>query len=438
MPYECHRCYPRIHAYAFWPAEFVYLGRPPKTATGAPMPTPYRELLTTPGVKGLIIAGSIARLPQAMIGIGIITMLVQQTGLYWLAGAVAGTFTLANAMTGPLISRLVDQRGQRRVLPVATAFSVGMLLALIVAVYVQAPHPLLFILATLAGAMPSIGAMIRARWTYLFRGKPQLHAAFSLDTVITEMAFIIGPPVAIGLSTSLFAEAGPLAAVSLLAIGVTAFVRQRQTEPTVATGNRKKTASTLRIPGLRLIVLALLGMGVIGGTMDVAVVAFAHAQGWPAAATFVLATYAFGSMVAGIAYGGVHVSLAIEKQFLIGIVVTAATAMLPIFSPNVYVLTGMLFFAGMSFAPTMVVVMNLGTVMVPPTQVTEGLTWMTTGISIGVALGGALAGLVIDSFGARAGFGVAIGAGLLTVIAVVAGLPKLRGASVADASLSPL
>ena len=88
----------------------------------------YRELLTTPGATGLVFASSIARLPQAMIGIGIITMLVQQTGVYWLAGAVAGTFTLANALLGPHISKLVDQHGQSRVLPVVTAFSIAMLI----------------------------------------------------------------------------------------------------------------------------------------------------------------------------------------------------------------------------------------------------------------------------------------------------------------------
>lgn len=41
------------------------------------MSNPYREILTTPGVKGLVLSSSIARLPYAMISIGIITMLVQ-------------------------------------------------------------------------------------------------------------------------------------------------------------------------------------------------------------------------------------------------------------------------------------------------------------------------------------------------------------------------
>ncbi len=393
------------------------------------MANPYRELLTTPGVMGLVIASSIARLPQAMIGIGIITMLVQQTGLYWLAGSVAGTFTLANALIGPQVSKLVDQRGQSRVLPLVTTFSIGMLLALIVAVSMRAPTPLLFILAALAGTMPSMPAMIRARWTQLFRGKPQLHTAFSLDTVLTELAFIIGPPLAIGLSVSFFAEAGPLVAVLLLVIGVSAFLLQKQTEPKVIVGVRKSTGSTLLIPGVRTIVLALLAMGVIGGSIDVAVVAFANAQDWPASASFILAAYALGSMIAGLTFGALRVSLSIEKQFFVGVLITAVTAVLPIFSPDVYILSGMLFVAGMSFAPTMVVVMNLGTIIVPPSRITEGLTWMTTGISIGVALGGVLAGLIIDAYGARAGFGVAIGAGLVMVVIVLLGLRTLRATS---------
>lgn len=389
----------------------------------------YRELLTTPGATGLVLASSIARLPQAMIGIGIITMLVQQTGVYWLAGAVAGTFTLANALLGPHISKRVDQRGQSRVLPIVTAFSIAMLLALILAVYLRAPAALLFVPAALAGTMPSMPSMIRARWTQLFRGKPQLHTAFSLDTVLTELAYIIGPPLAIGLSVSFFAEAGPLVAVALLAVGVTAFLMQRRTEPKVVVGHIRHTGSTLLIPGVRTIVMALLAMGAIGGSIDVAVVAFANAQGWPASATFALAAYALGSLVAGLTFGALRLTLPIEKQFFIGILVTAITGVLPVFSSDVYVLSAMLFIAGISFAPTMVVVMKLGTIIIPPSRITEGLTWMATGISIGVALGGMLAGLVIDAWGARAGFGVAIGAGLMMVIVVLVGVRALGVAS---------
>lgn len=311
-----------------------------------------------------------------------------------------------------------------------------MLLMLVTAAYMNAPGPLLFILAALAGSMPTMPAMIRARWTELFRGKPQLHTAFSLDTVLTEMAFIIGPPLAIGMSTSAFAEAGPLAAILLLAIGVTAFVLQRQTEPKVVKRSKGSSESILQIPSLRIIILALLAMGVIGGSIDVAVVAFANAQGWPSAASFILAAYALGSLVAGLTFGALRIALLIERQFIFWILVTAGTALLPILSPNVYIMTGILFIAGLSFAPTMIIVMNLGTVILPPSKLTEGLTWMTTGISIGVALGGMLAGLVIDTYGTRAGFGVAIVSGLSMVVIAMIGLPILRAASEMRAELA--
>jgi MFS family permease len=393
------------------------------------MANPYREMLTTPGVMGLVFASFIVRLPQAMIGIGIITMLAEQRGLYWLAGSVAATFTLANALIGPRVSKFVDRHGQSRVLPVITAFSIVMLLALLIAAYMKVSAPLLFILAALAGTMPNMPAMIRARWTELFRGKPQLHTAFSLDTALTELSYIIGPVLAIALSTSVFAEAGPLAAVLLLVIGMTAFLLQRQTEPKVVSSGRGIGSSTLRIPSLRIIFLALMAMGVIGGSIDVAVVAFANAQHWPTAASFILAAYALGSVISGLAFGAFRITLPLERQFLIGILVTAVTAILPILSPDVYIMTGMVFVASLSFAPTMVVVMNLGTLIVPPSKLTEGLTWMTTGISIGVALGSALTGRMIDAFGARAGFGVPIVAGLAMVMVVLIGLRTLRAAS---------
>lgn len=389
----------------------------------------YREFFATPGVWGLVIAGTIARLTYAMIGIGLITMLVLQTGHYGLAGAVAGIFTLSNALIAPQVSKLVDRRGEHRVLPVVTAFSIAMLLALIMAAYLRFPAPVLFILAVLAGTMPSMSAMIRARWTRLFRGTTQLHTAFSLDTVLAELTFIIGGPLAIGLSSGLFPEAGPLVALLLLACGVTCFLLQRQTAPDVVTGSERSGASVLRIPGLGIIILALLLMGVIGGTVDVVVVAFANEQGWPTAASFMLAAYALGSLASGLVFGGLRIGMAVEKQFFLGIILTALTSILPIFSLNVYMMAGMLFVAGMSFAPTMIIAMNLGSAIIAPAQITEGLTWMSTGIGIGVAFGAAMTGLVVDGYGGLLGFGVAITAGFAMVFMVLLGLGSLRGAS---------
>ncbi|MGE0279746.1 MAG: MFS transporter, partial [Rhizobiaceae bacterium] len=60
-------------------------------------------------------------------------------------------------------------------------------------------------------------------------------------------------------------------------------------------------------------------------------------------------------------------------------------------------------------------------------QLTEGITWVMTGIGIGMALGSFAAGWVVDEFGARNGFWVSIVAGLISLATVVLGQRSLAG-----------
>lgn len=389
----------------------------------------YREIFAVPGVLGLVISGTIARLTYAMMGIGIITMLVMQTDHYGLAGTVAGTFTLSSALIAPRVAKFVDSHGQRRVLPWVTAFSTLMLLSLVAAAYLAAPAPMLYLLAVLAGTMPSMSAMIRARWAAMFRDSHHLHTAFSLDTVLAEITFIVGAPLAIALSSGLFAEAGPLIAVLLQILGVTAFLMQRKTEPKVVAGGNSDGSSVLRTPGLTTIVLVLLTMGVMGGTIDVSAVAFANEHDWPTAASIMLAAYALGSILSGLMFGGLRLSISMPKQFFIGTLLTTLTMVPTVFSQTVFALVAALFVAGISYAPTMIVALNIGSKIIAPGRITEGLTWMMTGISVGVAVGAGLAGAVVDHYGARAGLVLGTSAGFIMLIVLVAGWSRLRDAS---------
>ena len=62
------------------------------------MSNPYKEIFSVPGTKGFSAAGFLARLPIAMAPIGIVAMLSQTHGEYWLAGAVSATYALTNAL----------------------------------------------------------------------------------------------------------------------------------------------------------------------------------------------------------------------------------------------------------------------------------------------------------------------------------------------------
>ncbi len=392
------------------------------------MAQPYRELFAAPGTRGFALAGLLARIPLPMIGIGIITMLSQLGGSYALAGAVSATFVLSYALLSPQVSRWVDLRGQSRVLPVATAISVLGLLVLLAATWWQAPDWLLFVGAVLAGFMPSVSAMVRARWTAIYRGKTQLQTAYSLETVLDEVTFIAGPPVSVGLAVMVVPQAGLLAAAVLLIAGVLALLLQKESEPATQVREPGQGArrSVLRIHSVRLLALLMVAMGVIVGTVDIVSVAFAQERGQPGAASVVLSAYALGSCLAGLAFGALKLSTPLHRLLLLGGLATAATTLPLLFVGSVLELAAAVLLAGVFFAPTMIVAMSLVERLVSEQQLTEGMTWLLAGLNVGVAMGAAASGQLVDMGEARSGFTVALYAAAGVLLLAGCGYQRLR------------
>ncbi len=75
----------------------------------------------------------------------------------------------------------------------------------------------------------------------------------------------------------------------------------------------------------------------------------------------------------------------------------------------------------------MIIAMALVESSVPGHRLTEGLTWLVTGLGAGVAAGAALAGWVVDHHGVGAGFWTAVCAGAIVLLAAL----PVRRASVA-------
>lgn len=390
------------------------------------MAQPYRELFAAPGARGFALAGLLARIPLPMIGIGIITMLSQLRGSYALAGAVSASFVLTYALVSPQVSRWVDRRGQSRVLPLATAISVLGLLLLLGATWWQASDWILFAGAVLAGFMPSMSAMVRARWTAIYRGQDRLQTAYSLETVLDEVTFIAGPPLSVGLAVAVFPQAGVLAAALLLVAGVSALLLQKGSEPPIQVQEQGSRPSVLRLNSVRLLALLMVAMGVIVGTVDIVSVAFAEQMGQPGAASLVLSAYALGSCVAGLVFGGLKLNIPLHRLLLLGGLATAATTLPLLLVASVAQLAGAVLLAGLFFAPTMIVAMSLVERVVPEQHLTEGMTWLLAGLNIGVAMGAAASGQMVDQGGASSGFMVALYAAALIVVLALCSHQRLR------------
>jgi predicted MFS family arabinose efflux permease len=63
---------------------------------------------------------------------------------------------------------------------------------------------------------------------------------------------------------------------------------------------------------------------------------------------------------------------------------------------------------------------------VPRAALTEALTWVVTGLTLGVTVGSALAGSAVDAWGAETAFAVPALAAALAGLLALAGLPLLR------------
>lgn len=391
------------------------------------MPSPYRAIFAAPGTVGFSAAGFLGRMPLSMMGIGIVTMVSQLTGRYGLAGALAATLALSAAVLGPQISRLVDRHGQRRVLRPATLVAMAAVAGLLICAQQSAPDWTLFAFTACAGCVPSVGAMTRARWADIYRGSQrELHTAYSFESIVDEVCFIVGPIVSIGLSTAWFPEAGPLLAAAFLAAGVFWLTAQRATEPVPHPREHHTGGSALSSPGLQVLVATFVATGAIFGGVDVVTVAFAEEQGHKAAASLVLAVYALGSCLAGAVFGLLHLKGDPSRRWLLG-VCAMAVSMIPLqLAGNLPFLAAALFVAGLAIAPTMVTTMALIDAHVPRTKLTEGMTWTGTGLAVGVALGASASGWVVDAHGAAAGYAVPVAAGALAAATAFLGYRRLR------------
>lgn len=393
------------------------------------MSNPYAEIFRAPGAMGFSAAAFVARLPIAMAPIGIVAMLSRIHGEYWLAGAVSATYALTNAVLSPQISRLVDRFGQNAVVAPATLISTVAFVVLILAANQGWPVWTLFVFAILAATMPSISAMVRARWSEMFRGRPELNTAFAFESAADELIYISGASLSVGLTVSLFPEAGMIVSTAFLALGTLAFLLQRSSEPKVRPGDAAgRHGSAIRLRAVQVVTLALVFVGAMFATAEVSSVAITKELGQPGAATFVIGVYAVGSFVLGLILGAVNPKIALQRQLLIAVSVLAVTALpLLLSTGSVVMLAAAVFLSGIAISPTFITAFGLIERRVPESMLTEGVTWVMTGIGIGIALGSFASGWVVDNYGARNGFWVSVAAGAASALTVVLGQRSLSG-----------
>ena len=423
----------------------------PVTSTSAPTAgSPYARLFRIPGAKAFCVSGAVARLPISMMSLGIVLALNHLYDNWTIAGTMSAAYVFALSCVTPFYARAFDRFGQRRVGRIALAVQVVSMLAFAFAALVRVPIPLLFALAVVMGLTQfSFGALVRTRWAYALRGvdggESLLNTAYAMEAAIDEVVFILGPILAAWLATSVHPVSQLFVPTLACGLGGLVFFSLKSTQPpamiesvdvpveaatkagdadggdTATTATAAATAAdhltldTLRRPGAKpksvllyggvlplLVVFIVFNMSFTA--FDVSITATIKSMGLEQFLGLQLAMFALGSLVGALVFGSIKlkgshwshmvVLLAILSVWYIGF---------RLFTGNLIALGVVEVLAGLFVAPTFATGNLLIKEIVPEESLTEGLSWLATGNSLGVSLGSSIGGVVLDSMGVPAG-----------------------------------
>jgi MFS family permease len=173
-------------------------------------------------------------------------------------------------------------------------------------------------------------------------------------------------------------------------------------------------------------------MGGVFSSAEVTIVAFCGQRGATGVSGALLACLAFGSCVAGFVYGSRHRNRPVLQRLVRQSLLFAVLPLLFLLAVNVPVLAVLAFVVGTGIAPTLITAFGSIEQLVPGPALTEGISWFSTGLSVGFGLSAAFVGHLADSHGARFAFSVTITCGILVgalALLLARRLPALAEAS---------
>lgn len=251
-----------------------------------------------------------------------------------------------------------------------------------------------------------------------------MSTAAAFESVTDELTFVLGPLVATALCTGIGPAAGLVTEAALTLVGGLLFAAQKSTQPEVGGADgahaREEHVSALRVPGVRVLIVAFLGVGSVFGGMQVSLAAFTESIGEPGLNGVLYGVFAAGNMLSGLACGAIAWKVAPQRRLLIGYAALALTASGLWAAQSVLVLAGLGLLVGICVAPAIVTGYTLVEGLVPAGARTEAFTWLTGAVALGQALAVTVAGQLEDGFRDGAGFLVPMGGTVLALAVLVA------------------
>lgn len=377
---------------------------------------PYLHVLRIPRVPTSLLLLVCARLPMTAMGVTLTLHVVSELGRGYGAAGLVGAATMAGSAVGsPMLGRMIDRRGLRAVAALSGSASATYWLA--------APHLPYFVLlaATLPAGMLTVPSGSIARQTLAaLVPETRRRTAYSVETILTEMCFMVGPATGILVVTQVSSTAAlsGIGLAFLLAAAGLFWLNppvRSATESAPAGHQRPALRSWMSRELLATLLIASGALFVLVGT-ELAALATLRDSGDVTWTGMVIAVMCAASLVGGIVHGGAARSLSqLPLMLLLALLVIPAG----LFDHTWWILAIALIPTNLACAPTLAATTESVAGLAPAHVRGEAMGLQDSATRTGLALGSPVVGFVIDHSSPAWGFAAA---GLGSLLFAAAGV----------------
>jgi MFS family permease len=383
----------------------------------------YADLARIAVVRRILVLGLLIRIPLWAAGVVLTLHVVTHLDRsYTEAGLVEMVLCIALAVSGPWRGRRLDRVGLR-----ATVAPSLVVLAVTWSIAPWVNFWLLLGLVGLAGlfVVPTFSIVRQV----LIGAVPddQRTAVLSVDSVVVEFSFMIGPVLGVLAATYL---PTPVALMICQLTGVVGGLALWIDNPSLGQEDVDRSEPRHRVrewlsPAVVMVLALCVAATVILTGEDLGAVAAMRAMHHTTSIGWVLALWGLGSAIGGIVYGALrrHPPAAVLLVLLAG-----STSLVALGDGRVG-FSALIFVSGLFCAPTITATIDELSRIVPARVRGEAMGWHGSALTLGSAAGAPVIGWAIDHGGWQGGFELA---GLLGLAIAMAGLvvQGIRGRNV--------
>lgn len=389
------------------------------------------SVLRLAGLSYFIIA-FIARLPFAMMVVGVLTLVVSARGSLALGGLTSAFVGFGTAVVGPLLGAAADRWGQRGVLSASAVVNAAMLVGIAVVAYAQTPDAAVLAVAFGIGASaPQVAPMSRARLVTMIteriersRHAKTISATFSYESAADEMVFVFGPFL-VGILASAVAPWLPLVCAAVLTIiFVGAFALHPSGRHVAAVrgadGKAPSRAIELLRPGLLVTVAGIFGVGLFFGATLTSLTAFMDDRGASEQAGLLYGVMGIGSALLALGVAWLPARFSMRARWVVFGAILFAGSLVMITASTVSALLIALAVMGIGIGPTLVTQYSFGAARSPAGRSATVMSMLGSAVIVGQSIGSAITGAVAEQAGSGASLLLpAVAAGIVLLAALV-------------------